>query len=52
MPPAADLPEGLTALARRNSVEVSDNRFRTDIEQLINALEAPNSDRLSDTVFV
>ena len=38
MPVATDLPEGLTALARRNSVEVSDNRFRTDIEQLIEAL--------------
>ncbi len=31
MPLATDLPEGLTALARRNSIEVSDNRFRTDI---------------------
>ena len=51
MPVAADLPEGLTALARRNSVEVSDARFRTDIEQLIEALEAP-TERLADTVFV
>ena len=52
MPVATDLPEGLTALARRNSVEVSDNRFRADIEQLIYALEAPTSERLADTVFV
>ena len=34
-PLAADLPEDLKALARRNSVELSDNRFRADIEQLI-----------------
>ncbi len=52
MPVAPDLPEGLTALARRNSVEVSDNRFRTEIDQLIKALEAPAADRLADTVFV
>jgi len=43
MPVGTDLPESLEALARRNSVEVSDNRFRADIEQLIYALEAPTS---------
>ncbi len=37
MPVATDLPKGLEALARRNSVEVSDNRFRTEIDQLIKA---------------
>ncbi len=52
MPVATDLPEGLEALARRNSVEVSDNRFRTDIEQLIGALQTPTSDQVADTVFV
>ena len=51
MPFATDLPEGLEALARRNSLEVSDNRFRTDIDQLIKALEAP-SERPVDAVFV
>ena len=52
MPVATDLPEGLEALARRNSVEVSDTSFRTDIDQLIKALEAPTSKRLADIVFV
>ncbi len=52
MPLATDLPEGLEALARRNSVEVSDNRVRTDIEQLIRALEAPTTEQVSDTIFV
>ncbi len=52
MPLAADLPEDLKALARRNSVELSDNRFRTDIDQLIEALEAPTSQQLADSVFV
>ncbi len=51
MPVATDLPEGLTALARRNSVELSDIRFRTDVDQLIEALEAPTSERSADTVF-
>ncbi|MCZ6534785.1 MAG: toll/interleukin-1 receptor domain-containing protein [Chloroflexi bacterium] len=51
-PLAADLPEDLKALARRNSVELSDNRFRADIEHLIQALEAPTSERLADSVFV
>ncbi len=32
-------------------MEVSDNRFRTDIEQLIKALEVPTAERLADTVF-
>ncbi len=51
MPVATDLPKVLTALTRRNSVEVSDARFRTEIDQLIEALEAP-TERLADTVFV
>ena len=52
MPVATDLPERLKDLARRNSVEASVNRFRSDIDQLIKALEAPTSERLADTVFV
>ncbi len=51
MPVATELPEGLKPLARRNSVEVSDTRFRTDIDQLIKALEAPATEVLADTVF-
>ncbi len=51
MPLATDLPEDLTALARRNSVEVSDARFRSDVERLIEAL-APTQDRLASSVFV
>ncbi len=52
MPLATDLPEGLKALARRNSLEISDARFRTEIEQLIEALESPTSESLADAVFV
>ena len=52
MPPAVDLPEDLKELVHRNALEVSDNRFRADIEHLIQALEAPTSERLADSVFV
>ena len=37
----ADLPEGLKELARRNAQEVSDSRFHSDVQRLIEALEAP-----------
>ena len=52
MPLAVDLPEELTELAHRNALEVSDTRFRADIDQLIAALEAPISEHLADSVFV
>jgi len=51
MPVGTDLPEGLEALARRNSVEVSDNRFRTEIDQKIEGLETPTAEALADIVF-
>ena len=35
MPTAADLPEPLKALARRNALEVSNSRFQADTERLI-----------------
>jgi len=52
MPREADLPIVLTDLAFRNALEVSDARFRSDVERLIEALEAPAQDRLAETVFV
>ncbi len=52
MPLATDLPDDLKTLARRNAVEVSDNRFRADVEQLIKAVEAPTTEQLADTIFV
>ncbi len=52
MPRETDLPDGLTDLAYRNALEVSDPRFRADVDQLIKALEAPTPERLADTVFV
>ncbi len=52
MPRAVDLPEALKELANRNSLEVNDAHFRTDIDRLIEALIAPSSERLADTVFV
>ncbi len=39
MPVAAELPEGLKDLASRNALEVSDARFRSDIDRLIQALQ-------------
>ncbi len=52
MPREADLPIGLTDLAYRNALEVSDARFRSDVERLIEALETPAQDPLADSVFV
>src|SRR5215510_7477268 len=39
MPSEEDLPEDLAALARRNALELSDSRWKTDIERLIRAVE-------------
>jgi formylglycine-generating enzyme required for sulfatase activity len=39
MPKSTELPECLQPLARRQAHEVSDNRFRTDIDRLIQVLE-------------
>ena len=52
MPREADLPDGLTDLAYRNALELSDARFRADVERLIEALEAHTQDRLADSGFV
>ncbi len=38
MPAAAELPEGLKELASRNALEMSDARFRSDVDRLIQAL--------------
>ena len=34
MPRSTDLPEGLKGLANRNALDVSDTRFRADVEQI------------------
>jgi hypothetical protein len=39
MPRSRDLPDDLKSLARRNALEVSHNRFRTDSKRLIAAVE-------------
>ena len=41
MPLEIELPEDLKGLASRNALEVSDTRFRYDVDRLIEALEAP-----------
>ena len=51
MPRGNDLPDVLKPLASRNALEVSDTRFRSDVDRLIETLEAPTQDRLADTVF-
>ncbi len=35
---ATDLPEDLKGLASRNALEISDTRFRSDVDRLIEAL--------------
>ncbi|MGZ9190087.1 MAG: YARHG domain-containing protein [Nitrospira sp.] len=39
MPPAAELPEALRPLARRNAIQIRHDRFRDDAEHLVRALE-------------
>jgi hypothetical protein len=39
MPKPEDLPESIALLSRRNAMEVTNHRFRTDIDQLIKVLE-------------
>ncbi len=41
MPRGNDLPDGLKPRASRNALEVSDTRFRSDVDRLIETLEAP-----------
>ncbi len=38
MPEAAQLPQNLVALSRRQAIEISDSRFHHDVDQLIEAL--------------
>ena len=49
---AADLPDGLKELARRNAQEVSDSRFHSDVQRLIEALEAPLPEPSGSSTFV
>ncbi len=51
MPAAAELPEGLKNLASRNALAMSDARFRSDVDRLIQALEAPTTEGPADSVF-
>ena len=39
MPSPADLPEDLAALARRNAVEISHQRFNYDVQKLVSAIK-------------
>jgi hypothetical protein len=39
MPQAEDLPDNIRALARRNGIELSAIRWRTDVERLIKELD-------------
>ena len=52
MPNAADFPESLKALAHRNAQEVSDRSFRSDVQSLIEALEAPEPETQESDGFV
>ncbi len=51
MPRAVDLPADLKELAHRNALAVSDNRFLTDIDHLIETLEVHAPGRLKGRVF-
>lgn len=55
MPKPTDLPDGLTALTRRNAVQISDHNFHHDLTKLINSLdvalssqEKPDTQSLND----
>ena len=39
MPRSSDLPEVLKMLARRNAIEISDTRFHSDVDRLIEVLD-------------
>ena len=39
MPPSGDLPDDLQALVRRNALQLSHDRFRTDAERLASAVD-------------
>lgn len=39
MPKTSQLPESLALLARRNAIEISDTRFHSDVNRLIEAIE-------------
>ena len=52
MPGAADFPEGMKELARRNAQEISDRRFHSDVQRLIEALEAPLPEKPGNGGFV
>lgn len=39
MPPSPDLPDDLKALVRRHALQLSHERFRTDSERLVSAVE-------------
>ena len=52
MPGAAEVPDGIKELARRNAQELSDRTFRSDVERLIEALEAPEPELPESDDFV
>ena len=51
-PLATELPDELKPLSRRNSLELSDTRFRADVERLIEVLQTPTPDRSTGSPFV
>ena len=50
-PRSTELPDGLKELASRNALEVTDARFHSDLDRLIEELEAPTQDSPSDSMF-
>jgi hypothetical protein len=43
MPRKQDLPEALAPLSRRNAIELSETRFHSDVNRLIEAIEKPRA---------
>jgi hypothetical protein len=43
MPTKQDLPEELAPLSRRNAIELSETRFHSDVDRLIEAIEKPRT---------
>ena len=47
-PLSDDLPDGLKELANRNALELSDTRFHSDVDRLIQVLEVPTPESLAE----
>jgi hypothetical protein len=48
MPTADELPDDLSALSRRQAIEISDTRFREDVDRLVEAFSDTGADKAAE----